>query len=178
MIPAARSSGGGSMTRVNSADDNQFVEKGEIECRGVHAFVAYWESLRDGEEIPKVSKFDPMEFPEDLPWAAVCDCLDAGADFQFRLVGTKLVRIFDGDLTGKRLSDNPRDYVEGRLQHIYKTAVETAVPLYVKGRVGNVGGRAGFDSEGCVLPLADENGNVVRLVHMFRLRADDGAWIT
>lgn len=163
----------GVVARTDSMYSFENTENSEI-----RRMSEYWFSICDGKPMPQISDFDTIKFPENTPWMAIVEVLDEGADFLFRLVGTKVARIFDGDLTGKRLSQGMRDHVEARLSYIYGDVVNSQGPVWGGGRVGNVGGRRGFHSEACLLPLADESGNLVRIVHMIQLRADDGLWLS
>jgi len=149
----------------------------DVSCPPIKEFSEYWLSLCPEGGLPSVAQFDLLEFPQFAPWIALADVLDDGADFQFRLIGTKIVRVFGGDITGATLSQGDRGHVEGRIALIYKYVYATKGPVWGGGRVGNVDGRAGFESAGALLPLVNDAGEIVRIIHMVRLQTPDGRWM-
>jgi hypothetical protein len=67
--------------------------------------LAYWHRLRGGRRLPLRADFDPIEVPELLPYVIVIDVLRDPQDFQYRLLGTTLDRVFGADFRGKRFSE-------------------------------------------------------------------------
>lgn len=149
----------------------------EVPCPFVTELGNYWFSLCPEGGLPLVGQFDLIEFPQHAPWIAIVDVLDQGKDFRLRMVGTKVTRVFGGDITGSALSEGGRQFVEERIGKIYRYVHYTGGPIWGGGRVGNIDGRAGFESAACLLPLVDEKGEMAQIIHMIRLETPDGNWM-
>ena len=67
--------------------------------------LAYWHRLRGGRRLPLRADFDPSEVPALLPYVIVIDVLRDPQDFQYRLLGTTIDRVFGADYRGKRYSE-------------------------------------------------------------------------
>ena len=65
----------------------------------------HWHRLRGGRRLPLRGDFDPAEVPALLPYVIVADVLRDPPDFQFRLLGTAIDRVFGGNFRGKRYSE-------------------------------------------------------------------------
>ena len=162
---------------MDQAAENRSYDFEDVECSAIRELSDYWFSLCDGEAFPSADVFDPLSFPEHIMWMSIVDVLDGGKDFGFRLVGTRMARMFGSDLTGKKISEGTRPHVEGRLGLIYQYSLLVGGPVWGCGPVGNVFGRRGFHSEACILPLSRVGGEISRLVHMTQLRDEKGNWL-
>ena len=164
------------MAIVKDPESHEYAFE-DVQCPSVKELSDYWFSLRSEGDFPLVGQFDLIEFPEYAPWIAISDVMDGGADFRFRMVGTKIARVFGGDITGASLSDGNRQHVEERIGLIYRYVCMLGGPVWGGGRVGNVEGRAGFESAAALLPLANEAGAISQIIHMVRLEDPQGGWI-
>lgn len=155
-----------------------YIRREQLECAHSHALCAYWESLREGEALPRLSAFDMLAVPDEAPWMALYDVIDGGRDFRYRLVGTSLALIFTVDKTGRIFSETgPEELAEDYLGAILCEVILRRQPILVVGKVGNVFGRLGLLGESCFLPLVGEDDQIRRVVHMIRLLSEEDKWM-
>ena len=85
------------------------------------ALYSYWDSVRNGKDVPDRADIDPVDMPcFILPHLAMTD-VDDGMRFKVRLVGTEIVRHHQHDTTGKFAAE----YMEGAyLEYITSLYVE------------------------------------------------------
>ncbi len=159
------------------ASIDNLVSLEHIECPLVRDVSDHWLGLRNGDGYPLISDYDVMQHHHQAPWVALADIIDGGADYRYRLVGTKYARILGEDMTGKLLGDAKNRDVAGRLNRAYGKVVETMTPVCIHGRVGRSDDLDGLHAEAAVLPLVDGDGSIKRLIHTIRLRTKDGAWM-
>ncbi len=76
----------------------------------------YWDSLRDGREMPMRTDIDPEAITPILPFVLLVDVLEDPLDFRFRLAGTDVVDRYGQELTGHRLSEID---VDGQYEAIF-----------------------------------------------------------
>ncbi len=74
------------------ADGLSYLETPEH--KDVAALAAYWESKRAGRAMPDRANIDPAEIVRLLPNIFVCEVLDGGREYRFRIFGTALVDIW------------------------------------------------------------------------------------
>lgn len=67
----------------------------------------YWRSKLAARAMPSRRDIDPVEMPRLLPYVMLTDVLSDPLDFRYRLIGTAVRRISQGDYTGKRYSEVP-----------------------------------------------------------------------
>lgn len=76
----------------------------------------FWDTLRDGREMPARADIDPADIVPILPFVILVDVILDPLDFRFRLAGTDVVRRFGETLTNRRLREIDTD---GKYQQIF-----------------------------------------------------------
>lgn len=70
----------------------------------------YWRSLSEGDALPRATAIDPAEMRFILGYVMLVDVVDDGADFAYRLYGSKIAASVGRDLTGRRVSSLADDF--------------------------------------------------------------------
>jgi hypothetical protein len=143
-------------------DGQKFVNASELieqpEAPLIRELLAYWERKRAGRMAPRRSDIDPTELVPHLPTMYMIDVIDGGADFRYRLVGTKIVIGMGRDSTHKRLSDvyagQPKSLavMTDRLRQI----VREKRPAFARGSVYWVPDRDFLHFDNGAFPLSDD----------------------
>lgn len=157
-------------------DEDRVYLPADMDCALNRQLMEYWQDCGKNSALPHVGDFDIIEVHEFAPWIALIDVLNEGEDFYYRLAGPKYARIIGDDLSGKLLRDCSDKVAIERLTGIFVQALALSGPICVSGKVGHTNGRAGFHSEACILPLTNDAGVIIRLVHMIRIKKDNGEW--
>lgn len=95
----------------------------------IHQAFTYWDSLRNGREIPARSDIDPSEIIRILPFVLLVDVFYDPMDFRIRLAGTDIVERFGQEITGCRLQDIDFDGKHEQVFREYSLTVEQRQPL-------------------------------------------------
>ncbi len=134
--------------------------------------LAYWASLKTGDDAPPASAIDPRALKTFLPDLFMLE-RHAHAVFSFRLAGTRMCQRF-----GRELRDH--DFVRlfpsashGELLIQLGDALQTTEAVVVNARAATLNGDT-TDVELVLMPLTDASGNVVRMLGAL-LPADDEA---
>jgi hypothetical protein len=133
------------------------------------AFVERCSALLNPDGHLPVSKFELARFAKLAPYLCVLGVIDAGEDFEIRLVGTRLVEeFFGGNPTGAKLSQAVSDDEFGRRSwHILRETMRTKHPVL------NQPGRTRLKSRDYMLletvnyPLVDAAGTVVKIAALY-----------
>jgi PAS domain len=88
-----------------------------------------WRAKKGSAKAPSRALILPEELAPLLPYLALFDVLDRG-DFHVRLWGTGLVRTYDGDLTGKLVSECDLDAISAQLREQLADVVRECRPNY------------------------------------------------
>lgn len=67
--------------------------------------LGHWNRLRGEAPAPNQNLIDPLELREALGHIMILDALEDGADFRYRLYGSKIAARTGFDMTGKRVSE-------------------------------------------------------------------------
>jgi hypothetical protein len=115
--------------------DVELIDRPEV--RLIDDLVAYWERKRAGRTGPRRADIDPAEIKIHLPYVFMLDVLDGGADFRFRLIGTRIVDVLGRNSTGRRVSELFSDEpgAPGQLQALFKLVVDRNAPVFARGRI-------------------------------------------
>lgn len=89
---------GNPQTTIQSRAPLQFLEAPEHP--DVEKLLEYWTSKCDARPMPDRSDIVPSEILRHLPFIFICEAIDRGADFRFRLCGTAIVNLVGAELTG------------------------------------------------------------------------------
>lgn len=115
--------------------DVELVERPEVWL--IDDLFAYWDRKRAGRIGPPRAEIDPAEIKIHLPNVFMLDVLDGGADFRFRLIGTRIVDGLGRDSTGRKVSElysDPPGAAAG-LQAMFKLVVDRKAAVFARGRV-------------------------------------------
>ena len=141
-----RKPGAGSMGSLALDTDTAHFIEGQVDYldRPVHPLACelaqYWIAKRGDRTMPFREEVRPAEIRALLPYLAINQVLEDGADFLIRLFGTELSKIAGEERTGKRVSEiaGPpetaaiRRQTQARWLEINRRAYETAAPVYAR----------------------------------------------
>ena len=125
--------------------------------------IRYWDEKRRGAGLPPASAIDPVEMRPALGYIMLLDVLDGGADFRYRLYGTRIVERTGVDWTGRLVSEMIAESFTGLFYAaVYRAALArreavatvSASPRYV----------AATEWSRVVLPLCGAEGQVTRFL--------------
>ena len=141
-----------------------------LEPRGsdAHAGLKYWQELRRDREMPARADIDPLDIPELLPLVFLVNVLHEPLDFQYRLLGTEIVRHSAGNYTGYSLRDLPEQCPPSRIWTLYERVVTERRPLC--SRVPYVH-TAGKFVEMMAAPLSDAGARINKLFGIVQFEA-------
>jgi hypothetical protein len=130
-------------------------------CRPVNAAAfRYWNSIRDGRDMPARTDLDPLDIPQLLPSIILLDVLHEPRDFRYRLVGTRWVWHFDRDDTGRLMSDLPHQRAPSRVWDACCAVVAQRRP-HLPADIPYVGKQPGYSAiEPLIMPLSRDGFNV------------------
>jgi hypothetical protein len=124
-------------TSVQSQTPLQFLEAPEHP--DVAKLLDYWTSKCGLRPMPDRSDIVPSEILRQLPFIFICEAVDQGADFRFRLCGTAIVNLVGAELTGLQILqfDKPPQVItditaaKHRWFDIVSTSFKTQKPTFV-----------------------------------------------
>jgi hypothetical protein len=119
-----------------------------------------WLTKRCGRLMPSRSDFDPSEFCKLLPTIQLYDVGPVEGMYKVRLVGGALVELAGRNNTGKPPGYGLPDDDARSIVEILNLVVRRRAPLFGRGRVHWITGKAYRKYEGCVLPLSDDGASV------------------
>jgi hypothetical protein len=131
-------------------------------ARSIEALVEYWQSKCAGRPMPRRADIDPVEIPAHLADVMLIDVLDGGADFRYRLVGTRIVQAMARDATSRRISElhGGQPGIFAKVRSLYLRPVLLKRPIFVRGHIFWLPTRDGRQFEAGYLPLSDDGDNV------------------
>lgn len=74
--------------------------------------LVYWRGLFQGDVLPRATAIDPADMRFILGHVMLVDVVDGGADFAYRLYGSKIAASVGRDITGRRVSSLAADFGE------------------------------------------------------------------
>ncbi|MCG8356741.1 MAG: PAS domain-containing protein [Kiloniellales bacterium] len=92
----------------------------------------YWEGLAGTRPMPTRADLDPLDIPGLLPHIYLLNVFDEPLDFQYRLIGTEIVRHSKRDYTGERVSDLPEQRAPSRIWSLYEQTVTERRPICLR----------------------------------------------
>ncbi len=130
----------------------------------VDAGVEYWDSLKfEGDDIPQWSSFDPSQIRPLLSHIVLMEVGYEPLDFKYRIIGETVLLHFWRNYTGLWLSEIDHQSENSMLYSVLQQAVVERQAIY--GKTPYVGPKQDFrQSREVVLPMADPEGRVVRLL--------------
>ncbi len=125
--------------------------------------LAHWSSLAAGSRLPGHRQVNPLDLRPALGYVLLLEVVAGGQDFRYRLFGSTIVNVSGFDMTGKLLSEHPASaYVAEFSLAVGRAAVHRGEPIYTIRHP--VGAKDTSLWERLVLPLADEDDSVARLM--------------
>lgn len=159
---------------IPEESSGEIVTLGELDARPLRAGIARWRALRGARSFPELSDAVVAAAAAN---AFLVRVLDAGADYQFRSVGSALVPGFDEDFSGLRLSEltlrRPRFGIGLRM--LYDMVRSSGEPMGYRGWVGkDMPGALFVYHENAILPFGVDEAQVDHLVVVTALVPRDG----
>ncbi len=126
----------------------------------VSDLIRYWDSLRDGADVPKRADVDPRQIKAALSYSFILDHMRPGT-VRFRLAGQHLTELMGMDVRGMPL----RSFFElpdrRRLMEHVEMVFEGPCSLDID-LVSDAQGRAPLEGRMTLMPLKDHDGRVSR----------------
>src|SRR5262245_1767061 len=91
----------------------------------------YWRSKACGRIGPKREEIAPQDLKFALPVLCVCDVVDGGLYFQFRLGGERIKSLMGDQGKIQRLLDFPPSDFTDEIRCVFRECVKTRMPLIV-----------------------------------------------
>lgn len=134
-----------------------------MERRLVVRILDYWRQIAPAGAFPARGDIDPAAIPDMWPWCAVLDIEGQESDPAFSYIGDHLKEWCGANLTGKPLSETPRNtLVEKAFAH-FGQVVEKRAPISLGGEFSDYRGVT-ILYRSIVLPLADDGKTIVALL--------------
>ena len=138
------------------------VDPARIEREALAAVKAYWNEKRATRAMPGRGDIVPAELKRWLPQVLLVDVQPGGADFRYRLLGSRLLPYFPGAAVGQLMSHALAPFgaetASGTLQ-VYGLVAQKGVPIFIKGPGELFAQRSKF-FEAILMPLADNDERV------------------
>lgn len=139
------------------------------------ALLAHWSSLAADDHLPDYAALDLLDIAAHLPWVFHIDVLPEEDDFLIRMMGERLTKLLHQEFTGCRLSEIGA--AEARMRHLYTMTMTERRPVLCNGRFDATAPLGFLPAEGYILPFADGQGTIVRLLHGVQIKNSDGTWM-
>ncbi len=133
----------------------------ELELPQLAFLLRYWEGLprQTNAPGPHLKLIDPLDMREALGFVALIDIVDGGADFLYRVDGTRIAERYGADLTGRRTSETDKgSYAAAFLVAIYRAALKRAEPVFSEHYPSPRSSTAKWSR--IVLPLTGDSGRI------------------
>lgn len=135
----------------------------DLAARQLVFLLEYWNGLRGGGTMAPAKAIQPIEMRPALGYVCLIDVLDDGLDFHYRVYGSDIAHCVGADLTGTRLSA----YTRSRWMLVfhaaaYRASTQRHEPLFTSYVPTSDIATTRWDR--LILPLADDDGQVVRLL--------------
>jgi len=132
---------------------------GRLDAELVRAGTAMWQALRHEGRFPSRARMTSCLTKPLREGSLLVEVLEGGADYRYREVGAALVRAFNQDFSGRRLSgiieSAPRFGLGVRM--LYEMVRAGGEPLGYRGWVGeDLPGVAFIHHESAILPLGED----------------------
>lgn len=140
----------------------------------VQALVAYWRSIHPAEGLPGRQHFEPCDIPTLLASLYLIDICSQGSALTFRLMGTRLVDLFEQDYTGQPFENA---YDSGKRSNAYRdiqARIRDKQPRWHKAPGYFMKGRDHLTLERVVLPLARDGSTIDMVLGMILAHTADG----
>ncbi len=128
--------------------------------------LAYWRSLCGSRAFPARDQISPRAIRRLLTNTILIRVLDAGADFEFLVVGDEVTRAYRAPLMHRRLSEIGKDIpnAAGFWGNVYRDIVQNRKPWAVRFSAGHDGEARFSDGEAILLPLGPSDDVVDHII--------------
>lgn len=103
----------------------------QVEPDPLARLLSYWNDLRGDRVFPEPREIDPFDFTFALGYIMLLDVTDDGADFRYRLYGTKIAQAYQKDMQDLRTS-----VFEGVIREffiaVYRAVLIRRVPIFTQ----------------------------------------------
>ncbi|GAB4187629.1 MAG: hypothetical protein OHK0024_28110 [Thalassobaculales bacterium] len=90
---------------------------------------SYWQERRQDRAMPERTDIDPLDIPQCLPHLVLIEMTaDDPPDLRYRLMGTRVARLFGRDLTGRRISALPDPHLRRLVVATVHQVLATGIP--------------------------------------------------
>ena len=132
------------------------------ESPAMHDLHAYWTVKRGARCAPGRHEIDPLEIKSHLGTLFMLDVLEAGRDYRYRLIGTRIVEVSGRDATGSCFSDLYASQPEAlnTVLRVFAPAVSEVRPVFASGQMFWLPERDFRRFEGGYFPLSTDGAEV------------------
>lgn len=136
---------------------------GELPVAPLRFLNDYWRDLPKTCGLPQARAVDPLAMKPALGHIMLLDVLDGGADFRYRVYGSRIAQHSGFDMTGKRTSEiDTSKYVPVFFLCMYRAAMIRREAVYTR---HNPPARVSVRTwDRLLLPLAGDDGSVRRVL--------------
>ena len=134
----------------------------------------YWQDLRGPREMPSRRDIAPSTMKARLPHILLADVIEQGWDFRYRLVGGELQRYFQGNPTGKLMSEALGSFgpdTVRRTIETYARIVARRAPMRIRG-AGSLYAQNAKVFDAVLAPLSDDGIRVNMILGTFLFEWD------
>ncbi len=143
----------------------------------IQAIFDYWRRIHPAQGLPGRQHFDPVDIPALLANVYLIDVAQDGAEFIFRLMGTRAEAFFGGNYTGKPVQNA---YVTDHKSRTYAdiaAMLQDRLPRWRRGPTYYVRNRELAMVERLYVPLARDGKTVDMILGLVVARAVDSDFI-
>jgi hypothetical protein len=133
----------------------------EPQDQTLQTLLSYWYEKRGERTAPSRADIDPEQLAPLLPYLALYDVLDG--DFRVRLFGTGLVLAYDGNITGKLMSDWDLNGINSQLAEQLTEVVRDRRPNALRAKFAKETDNRYLEYEQIALPLSAD-GETVNMI--------------
>ena len=133
----------------------------EPQDQTLQTLLSYWREKRGERTAPSRADIEPERLAPLLPYLALYDVLDG--DFRVRLFGTGLVLAYDGNITGKLMSDCDLNGINSELAEQLAEVVRERRPNVLRAKLAKETDNRYLRYERIALPLSAD-GETVNMI--------------
>ena len=161
------------MSEMRVIATNEVEESSQLADPLFMSLYKFWNEMRDGKALPRVADFDILNLePVVWPYLIYADVIGEPADFHYRVTGTEVDLANGFNSRGMILSSLPNMNTQVLLKE-FRRMVQRGRPRRSEGVF--ITGDSHFESVSrLVCPLADDTGQVVRLLGAVRFVWKEG----
>jgi hypothetical protein len=134
------------------------IDLDSVENNLVRAGLGYWRRLKGARAFPSRQEIVPRDIAGLLRNVILVKVINAGEDYEFRIVGDAHVQMSGFNMQGSHMRDLKRvsPGFAAALQKLYARVLETRQPFALRG-VMDRPGQAPMSSESVLLPMGQED---------------------